>query len=326
MLQISEDKVEKTLTVDNTIKAIKEAYINNSKGKIYMPSRVYMPVRGEENVGQWLIANDLIDPYFGTKFSAVFPHNRKKGLPVTSSQISLYSAEDGQLVALIDANYLTAIKTGGSAAVATELLAKKDAHVLAVIGSGFQSFAQVMMIQHVRKLTKLYVFDTNNDRFAAFAEKIKQIQEYPFEILQASSADEAVANADIICTCTPSHTPVFDGNRLKPGTLVNAIGSFTPEMEEIDSTTVVRADKIFTEHVDGLWKAAGDILIPYKRGIITKDSVTGSLADILTGAKQGRVSDEQIILYESVGSGVLDIALAIQVYKAITNEAGDQNE
>lgn len=323
MLQISEKQVEQTLNADSTIQTIKEAYINNSKGKIYMPSRVYMPVRGKENVGQWLIANDLIDPYFGTKFSSVFPNNRDKGLPVTSSQISLYSAEDGQLVALIDANYLTAIKTGGSAALATDLLAKKDAHVMAVIGSGFQAFAQVMMIQHVRHLSKVYVFDTVKARFESFASKVKKIQAYPFDIIQAKSADEAVQQADIICTCTPSHTPVFDGNKLKAGALVNAIGSFTPQMEEIDSTTVVRADSIFTEHVDGLWKAAGDILIPYKRGVITKENVTGSLADILTGEKKGRTAEDQIMLYESVGSGVLDIALAIKVYMDISKKAGD---
>lgn len=323
MQQVSEATVQKILTVDKTIKTIKQAYLDNNAGLIYMPDRVYMPVN-QENVGQWLMANDRKEPFFGTKFSAVFPGNRAKKLPVTNSQISLYSADDGQLLALISANYLTAIKTGGSAAIATDLLAKKDAQVLAVIGSGFQAFAQVLMIQHVRHLTKLIVYDTDARRFQKFADQVKQIQEYPFDIVQAASGDEAAKEADIICTCTPSSTPVFDGDQLKPGTHVNAIGSFTPEMEEIDSTTVVRSTRVFTEHVDGLWKAAGDILIPYKRGLIDKEKVNGSLGDILAGKQKGRLNDQQITLYESVGSGVLDVALAIEVYQSLKEAGSDE--
>lgn len=159
MIQVSEKQVSSVLTANKTLEAIREAYKDNANGQIYMPDRMYMDIRGKKNMGQWLIANDLKKPYFGAKFSAVFPNNRSKNLPVTNSQISLYSANDGQLLALIDANYLTAIKTGGSAAVATDLLANKDANTLAVIGSGFQAYAQVKMIQHVRHLNKVIVFD-----------------------------------------------------------------------------------------------------------------------------------------------------------------------
>lgn len=317
MIQLSEKDVETALPVRKTIDIVENAYKDNVAGKIYAGNRIYLPIRGEQSTGQWLVANSISQPYFGSKFSSVFPDNKTKGLPSTISTISLYSAETGILAALIDANYLTAVKTGASAAVATNLMARTDAHVLGVIGTGGQALSQVQAIQEVRQLTTLYVFDTDQGRMDQFADKVREIQNRPYEIIAATSSNELVKNADIISTCTPSRRPVFDGTLLRPGTHVNAIGSFTPEMQEIDATTVKRAAKVITEHVDGLWAAAGDILIPFKQGLIGKDVVTGSVGEALLDTKKRRENDQQITLYESVGSGVLDIALAIAVYEKL---------
>lgn len=319
MIQLSENDVKGALQVPETIKIVESAYKDNVAGKIYAGNRIFMPIRGEKATGQWLVANATNQPYFGSKFSSVFPDNIAKGLPSTISTISLYSAETGILAALIDANYLTAVKTGASAAVATNLMAKPDAHALGVIGTGGQALAQVQAIQEVRHLTVLYVFDTDQERMNQFADKVRRIQNHAYDIVTATSADQLVKNVDIISTCTPSRKPVFDGKLLQPGTHVNAIGSFTPEMQEIDSTTVQRADKIITEHVDGLWQAAGDILIPFKQGLFGKDIVTGSVGDALVDTTKRRDNDEQITLYESVGSGVLDIALSIAIYEKLKN-------
>ncbi len=318
MKQISEQQVKEILTMDLVLPAVRQTYLDCAAGNIYAGDRLFLPSRGESCTGQWLTASSLTKPYFGSKFSSVFPSNLSIGLPSVISTISLYSAETGELRALIDANYLTAVKTAGSAAVATDLMARDDASVLSIIGTGLQAFFQVVAIQEVRSLQALYVYDISPERVQRFISMISEIQNRPYEIIAAPSAEACAASADIICTCTTSKTPVFPGAALKTGTHINAIGSFTSLMQEIDTETVVRADRIITEHVDGLWQAAGDILIPLEQGAITRDKVSGSVGDVLTGRIAARETDEQITLYESVGSGVLDIALAITAYEKLT--------
>lgn len=317
---INENQVKRFLSMGNVIDVVKKLYIENTEGEIYAGNRIYMPIRGEENVGQWLVANSLSQPFFGSKFSSVFPNNMTIGLPSTISKISLYSAETGELQALIDANYLTAIKTGASAAVATDLMARKNASILSIIGTGLQAYSQVLAIQEVRKLEKVYVYDVVPERINNFISLLEKEKKYDYTIIAAASGDECAEQADIICTCTTAKSPVFSGNRLKPGTHVNAIGSFTPFMQEIDEDTVLKATKILTEHVDGLWEAAGDILIPFSNGKVTKDDVTGSIGDALTKKVSARDNDKEITLYESVGSGVLDIGLSIYIYQSFLKE------
>lgn len=317
MIYITEEQVKDVVTMKMALPVFRQAYIDCVHGQIYAGDRIVMPIRGEENCGQWLVANCLNVPFFGSKFSAAFPGNAKKGIPSTISTTSLYSAETGELAAVLEANYLTAIKTGGSAAIATDLMAKKDACRLGVIGSGLQAFSQVLAIQEVRALTQVSVYDVSPERVADFIRRIGETQNRPYAIVPAESAEACVSASDIICTCTTSHTPVFEGKSLKPGTHVNAIGSYTPFMQEIDEETVVRAAKIITEHVDGLWAAAGDILIPFEKGLITRDKVAGSVGDVLTGGLPGRESDDAITLYESVGSCVLDIAIAVAVFRML---------
>lgn len=315
MLRISEDQVKETLSMKKAISTIEDAYRDNVAGTFYSGDRIFMPVNGKENVGQWLVANTETQPHFGSKFSAVFPDNRSKGLPSVISTISLYSRETGVLEALIDANYLTAIKTGANAGVATKLYAREDAHTLGIIGTGLQAYSQVLAIQEVRRIKKLIVSDIDKKRVKEFINMIEKVKNSDYEIVAAESNDELVQNSDIICTCTTSHKPVFDGKKLKPGTHINAIGSFTSFMQEIDSTTVKRASKIVTEHMAGLWDAAGDILIPLKNGEISKSDVTGTIGEALVGNIKKRESNDEITLNESVGSGVLDIALAIMIYE-----------
>ncbi|QIK69425.1 ornithine cyclodeaminase family protein [Erysipelothrix sp. HDW6C] len=317
MIYITEKQIEGIVNMKMALDVFRQAYVDNVNGDIYTGERMVMPIRGEENCGQWLTAICKNVPFFGSKFSSVFPGNLKKNLPSVCSTISLYSAETGHLQALLEADYLTAIKTGGSAGVATDVMARRDASRLGIIGSGLQAFTQVMAIQEVRDLTEVIVYDLNPEYAAAFVERIKKIQNRPYTVTVAKSADACVESSDIICTCTTSLKPVFSASAVKEGTHINAIGSFTPFMQEIEEAVVVASSRIITEHVDGLWAAAGDVLIPFEKGLIEKERVTGSVGDVLTGKITGRDNDQEITLYESVGSCVLDIAIAIAVYNQV---------
>lgn len=316
MKLISEKEIKNFLNMSKVIEVVRETYRACAEGKIYAGNRIFMSIRSEEkSVGQWLVANSLNKPFFGSKFSSVFPNNLDIDLPSTISKINLYSAKTGELQALIDANYLTAIKTGASSAVATDFMARKDAKILAIIGTGLQAYSQVLAIQEIRNLEKVYVYDLSKDRVDNFIDKLNITKNGNYEIIAANSSNECVRNADIICTCTTSKNPVFDGKYLKKGSHINAIGSFTSFMQEIDELTVLKATKVFTEHVEGLWEAAGDIIIPFNKGQITKDKINGSLGDIVVKKSVPRENDDEITLYESVGSGVLDISLAIYIYE-----------
>jgi len=315
MVYLTEGQVQKVMPVYKAIPVVRQSHKDCSNGLILYSDRITLHVRGDDASAIWLPACAKHLPYFGVKYATGFPANAAKGLPTVISQISLYSANTGELLCVLCANYLTAVKTGASAAVATDAMARKDAAKLGVIGTGIQAFTQVTAIQEIRQLTELRVYDLDEKRVDTFIAQVKAVQNRPYSIIKAASGDDCVANSEIVCTCTPSATPVFHADSLKPGSHLNAIGSFTPFMQEVDDETVVKASKVVTEHVDELWKVAGDLLVPLKKGLITKDKVIGSVGDVLTGKVVGRESDEEITMYESNGSGVLDLSTAIVVYE-----------
>ncbi|KAJ8112220.1 hypothetical protein OPT61_g5360 [Boeremia exigua] len=320
MTYITETQAKEAINVKSSLPVFRRAYLQCNEGGVSTGPRLVMPLDDSGNKGQWLTANYPVEGFFGTKFSAGFPGNLQKGLPATISTISLYSSETGELKATIEANALTAIKTAGSAAIATDLLSRKDSSTLAIIGSGLQAFDQVLAIREVREIRHVIVYDLDPARATKFVGFLQAVDGYDVETTVARSADEAVAKADIVCTCTTSRKPVFKGTNLKPGTHINAIGSYAPDMQEIDSDTVVRADCIITEHVDGLWAAAGDVLHPFEQGLIEKSKISGSVGDVLAGSIPGRKNENEITLYESVGSAVLDLAIAVETYKQVAKE------
>lgn len=317
MLYITEAQVKQAVSVRSSIPVFRQAYLRCNQGDISAGPRLVMPITDTGDKGQWLTANYPAEGFFGSKFSAVFPRNAKNSLPATISTISLYSDQTGELAAVIEANALTAIKTAGSAAIATDLLARKDASILAIIGSGLQAFDQVLGICEVRDIKQVIVFDLDKSRAEKFLGFLKATDGFDAVTTIGKSADKVVAAADIVCTCTTSRDPVFKGSSLTPGTHINAIGSYAPDMQEIDSETVVRSSRVITEHVDGLWTAAGDILKPFEEGLIDKSKVAGSVGDLLTGKIPGRLEQDEITLYESVGSAVLDLAIAVETYRQI---------
>lgn len=315
MLYLTEEQVRKEIPIYKAIPIVRKSHEDCSNGLIFYCDRITLYVRGDDNSAIWLPACTKHLPYFGVKYATGFPANATKGLPTVNSQISLYCADTGELLCIMSANYLTAIKTGASAAVATDIMARKNATKLGIIGTGTQAFTQVAAIQEIRQLTELRVYDIDEKRVDTFIEQIKEVQNRPYSIIKASSGDDCAANSEIICTCTPSATPVFHADSLNPECHLNAIGSYTPFMQEVDEGTVMKANKIVTEHVDELWKVAGDILIPFNKGLITKEKVTGSVGDVLTNKVVGRENDKEITMYESNGSGALDLSIAIAVYE-----------
>lgn len=312
----------------DAIEADKRAFELYSRGKTNVPLRtnIDIPKAG----GQSLFMPAYVDEIdsVGVKIISVFPGNIKKGIPSVPATMVLLDGTTGEVCALINGTYLTQMRTGAAAGAATDILARKDAKIGALFGTGGQAATQLEAMLAVRNLECVRVFDIDPDRASTFASAMqKQLAEYNAEIVAESSADRTVDGADIITTVTTSRKPVFDGRLVKRGAHINGVGSYTPEMQEIDEYIVKKADRVFVESKDAALSEAGDLIIPINKGILGKDRITGELGEVILGKIAGRENDEQITIFKTVGIAVQDVVTAAAIYRrAVSAGVGTEIE
>ena len=323
MLLVPEDLITKLISVKDTLRVIVSTYKDYSDKLVHVPSRITLNVRADNDSAIVLAAIFDSKPYYGLKEASSFPSNVNKNVSTVISNIQVYSADTGELLSIIGANHLTGLKTGAASAVATDYLAGKEEDVLAIIGTGVQAQNQLAAIQEVRNLEKVHVYDIDKNRAEQFSSLVEEIKNRKYEVIVADNAEQCVSNAGIVVTVTTSSKPVLKGSWLRKGAHVNAVGSFTPEMQEIDSDAVFKAGKIVCDNIDEVWQVAGDLIVPKEEGKIDNKNLYGELGDIVSGKLPGREEDE-ITIYESVGFAPLDIALAIEIYeKALASGDGE---
>lgn len=301
--------------MERAIDVVEQAFRDYAADSITVGVRGTLEVTTEGNSCIFLPAVYTSKNYFTLKYAASFPTCAAKGLPTVQSVIFLFSAETGEIQAMIAANNLTAIKTGAASAVATKYLAKGNAAVLTIIGAGEQAKAQLAGINHVRNLSEVRLVDIDPNSAMALKQWAEMNLDPQYRIIVASSADESIADADIIVTSTTSNRPVLNGDYIQSGVHINAIGSFTPQMQEIDERTVMRADKIVTDSEKEVWKYAGDLIVPLEKNLISKEVISSELGDIVSMQHPGRETASEITLYESIGFAPLDLAMAIEAYE-----------
>jgi alanine dehydrogenase len=285
---------------------MKAGYAQLSAGKAQAPLRTHLSVTEQDST--------LIMPFYapdggalGLKVVSVFNSNPSRSLPLIHALVLVVDAETGQPQALIEGSALTAIRTGAASGAATALLARPDASVVAILGSGVQARRQLEAVCTIRKVESVLVYSLAGSE--AFVEEMAGKGPIPNDIQIVESPAAAVRDADIICTATTSRTPVFNGHDLKPGTHINGIGSFTPDMREIDSVTVQRA-RVVVDSREAALAEAGDLLIPLKAGLISPDHIDTELGEIIAGTKPGRVNPDEITFFKSVGVAVQDAMAA----------------
>lgn len=248
-----------------------------------------MPAAGAEGVG--------------VKLVTVTPGNPDRGLPLIHALYALFDAEAQAPVAILDGAALTALRTGAVSGLATRYLARPDASRLVVFGAGVQARAHVEAMRAVRALERVVVVSRTRERAEALASEIRA-SGLPAEVGGA----EAVAEADLVCTCTTSPTPVFDGRLLAPGAHVNAVGAYTPQTRELDEETILRA-RVVVETREVAMAEAGDLLIPMRQGRIGPEHVVADLAEVVRGMPVRR-SAEDVTVFESVGMASEDLVVA----------------
>lgn len=225
----------------------------------------------------------------------------------------LLDAESGCSKLVIPANHLTDLRTAATSAVATKLLARKDAKVLGIFGTGRQARAHLRVLRCGWNFERALVCGKDPARTQDFARRMEQELSLKVESVYSRTC---ASESDVLCTCTTSKTPLFDGNMLRKGTHLNLVGSFQPTTREVDDVTVRRA-RIVVDTYDGALAEAGDLLIPIKSGVIRSDNLLADLHELIKGKKQVRTSPTDITLFKSVGCALEDLAAAELLEEAV---------
>ncbi len=320
---LTRSDLQKCLTMRDTIDAMRDAFAQLTSGAADVPLRVGLSAG--DGVSLFMPAHLRDTGALGLKVVSVHTGNGARGLPTILALVTLVDAETGAPLALMDGAYLTAMRTAAGSGLATEFLARPDATVAAIIGAGAQGRAHALAMCTVRPITELRVLDQFAANAQALAAEVRAQSQAAVRIV--SSAHEAVAGADIICCCTTSPTPVFDGHDLKPGAHVNAIGAYTPDTRETDDETMRRVNRIVVDSRATVAHEAGDLVIPIIAGIIRESDIYAELGELALGRKSGRPSTgstgsptgsghDEITLYKAVGNAAQDMAAARAAFAA----------
>jgi len=323
MLLLNRADIEKVFTTRDAIDAVKTAFKMTEDGKIDSPLRTVIEGKYDGTF--------LFMPAYAPELDAaslkvinIFPHNIDNGLMTSPAQVMLIDGATGYVVAMMDGTFVTQLRTGASSGAAFELLAKKDCRKGALIGTGGQAATQLASMLEARHPETVCVYDINADRCAAFCEEMREkLASYGADIQPAETSDACIEDADLIITVTASREPVFDGTKVKAGATISCVGTYQPDRREMDPRILPRASKIICDSKEAALSETGDLLIPIADGIITEDDVLGSLGDVINGKLAGRESDDEIIVYETVGIAAQDLVTAKAIYdKAVEKGIG----
>jgi len=322
MLILNAEDVRRALPMREAIEAMKQAFAALSDGRAEVPLRAHLPVARHEGVT--LVMSAYVDDEqaeaLAVKVVSLFDGNPDRGLARLQAAVLAIEPDTGRPVALLEGATLTAIRTGAASGAATDVLARPDSRTAAVFGAGVQARTQLEAVCTVRPIETVWVYDPVPSASEVFVSETAARGPVPADVRAAETPQQAVADADVICTATTSRAPVFSDAGLRPGVHVNAVGSYQPDVVEIPPETVARA-LVVVDSRDAALAETGDLIQPIRQGLIAPDHVHAELGELLLGRKTGRGSDEQITLFESVGVAVQD-ALAARAALARAHRLG----
>lgn len=313
MLLLNKEDIRSVFTMSDAIEADKECYRLFSEGGFDVPLRAV--INGEHG-------NFLFMPAYSGKLGAaglkivnIMPGNPEKGLPASIGQVLLIDGETGEVKAMMDGTYITALRTAAASGAAFELFGRKDAVTGALIGTGSQAMCQLEAMLTARPLKEVRVAARNFGKTKAFVERAKtELGSFGVDIIACEDTNEAVDGADLITLVTVSGTPVCSAEYFRPGCTISAVGAYTYDMQELDPAVFAKCSKLYFDSEEAVLSESGDILRPMDEGILTKEQFTGDIGDHILGKIPGRESDEEIIVFENVGIGALDLMTALKIY------------
>jgi ornithine cyclodeaminase len=307
-LILDSGQIERLLPMGDCIAVMEQAFADLQRGFLHHPLRTFWAPPGVNGGTMWMAAyRSSPKPMFGTKLLFVLNDNPSRGLDSHQGQVILADGETGELRALLDASAVTAIRTAAVSALATRLLAREDARVLAIVGTGVQARKHLESIPLVRRIQRVLVAGRTRDQSQRFVEETNRTTSH--ELNAADDAEAAVRAADIVVTATDSPTPVIRREWLRAGTHVNAVGASRPTTWEIDPR--IYQDAIaFCDRRESLLAEAGDYLQAAANGLMASVDAVGLLGELVAGERPGRTSGDQITLFRSLGLAIEDLAAA----------------
>lgn len=300
--------VRAALTMPDAIDAMREAFGQLADGRASLPLRTTIAVAKRDGAMLVMPARCEAPLGLGGKLVSVFPGNLDRGLPLIHAVVVLLSPDTGETRALIEGTALTALRTGAASGLATELLARPEARRVAMIGAGVQARTQLEAVCCVRDIEEVSVFSRRKDGAQRFAREMAGEGNIPNRLVVAGSAADAVEEADIVCLATTSASPVIRVDDVPAGCHINAVGSYTPDMIELDPALVARS-RVVVDQRQAAMTEAGEVIAAVTRGLLAEGDLI-ELGAVVNGAATGRRDESEITLFKSVGVATQDLCAA----------------
>jgi ornithine cyclodeaminase/alanine dehydrogenase-like protein (mu-crystallin family) len=303
---LSRENIASTITMRKAIDLMRDGFIALSSGHASVPVRMNVPLEEHGGRSLFMPAYSPDHGQIGLKVVNLSPDNPDRGLPFIHAIVMVSDAQTGTPLALMDGEFITALRTGAGAGLATEVLSRPSSSVLAMFGTGVQANTQLEAVCAVRPIKKVIVFGRSPENTEVFVKRAGR--DYGIEVTSAKAPEE-LTEADVVCTATTSLTPVFASEHIAPGTHINGIGSYRSDMTEIPAQTVADA-KVVVDQREACLQEAGDLIVPISRGDFDESHIYAELGDILIGNAESRTNDSEITFFKSVGNAIQDLVVA----------------
>src|SRR5262245_35550433 len=323
MRLLTRSNVQQSISMREAVEVVKRAFIELSTGRADVPLRIALSQPKHDGTTLFMPGNLSDSESLAVKVVSVRDRNAERGLPLVNAVVIVIDPATGQAIAVMEGGYLTALRTGAASGAATDLLARQDAEVAAIIGAGAQARAQALAVAAVRPVNRIWIYSRRRDQVDEMIVEIRPQLGPSIELLAADSPSQAVSEALVVCAATTSSTPVFDGADLRPGAHVNGVGSYKPEMQEVDCEALRRASKIVVDSREAAMAEAGDLIIAIESGEIQPSDVYAEIGEIAAGLKPGRQDDDEITYFKSVGNAAQDAAVARAIYNEPCKKASE---
>lgn len=314
MLILTEKDIQQNYFMKDAIVDLENGLISKQKGLINNPHRTVIDLPKHEASALYMPSADLSEEITSVKAVTIFPKNPFVGYPTTQGVILLSSAATGVHFAIMNASYLTRLRTGALSGLGTKKLARTESKILGVIGTGAMAFEQVLGVLEVRDIENILLFNRTKEKAKYFRDKLIDFGVHP-NIKILDEADAVVEQSDIVCCSTRSNDPVFNGDNLKDGTHINGVGSYLPSMREVDLTTIQKASKIVVDDLIGVKEEAGELIHANQTSDWCFSDIYAELSELSGKDELVRQSYEEITFFKSVGAAYFDLVVAKGVYR-----------
>lgn len=309
-LLLKKSDIKDLVDMDDILLVVEEAFKEYALSRVQMPPKSYLFFK----MGDLRIMPSYLEVpgVAGVKCVNSHPKNPKEySLPTVMAIIELVDPADGFPLTIMDGTWVTDMRTGAAGGISVKYLARPDSKKLGIIGAGRQAYTQLMAIKSVLDIEEVSVYCRTPSSREEFAKKTSK--KYGIDVIPARTAEEAVKDKDIIVTATPSTKPIIKSEWTPPGVHICAIGADAPGKQELDPEILIRG-RVFVDS----WEQAshsGEINVPLKEGLLSKDDIEGTLGQVIIGEIPGRIKDDEITIFDSTGLSIQDMATAALIYE-----------